>query len=69
MLWLHLIQHKSSLKVLMDLGFHFLLLGPSLQFQEDVKFCEVFNNLIMQVIAKEGLRWTYYSRNNRAELI
>ena len=46
-LWLHLVQHKSSLEVLMDLSFDFLLLASPLQFHEDVKFRKVLNNLCL----------------------
>ena len=58
MLWLHLAQHKSSLKVLMDLSFHFLLLGPSLQFHEDIKLGEVFNHLVMVAASKAEMNIT-----------
>ena len=44
--WLMLVQHEGPFQILMDLGFDLLLLAASLQLHQNVKFCEVFHNLV-----------------------
>ena len=55
MLLLHLVQYKCPFKVLVDLGFELLLLVSPLKFHQNVKLCEVFNNLIDNHISNKGV--------------
>ena len=41
-----LVQHEGPFQILMDLGFDLLLLAASLQRHQNVKFREVFHNLV-----------------------
>jgi len=43
----------------MDLGFDLLLLAASLQFHQNVKFCEVLRNLIIEVASNKTLSYNW----------
>ena len=57
MLLLHLVQYKCPFKVLVDLGFELLLLVSPLKFHQNVKLCEVFNNLCLCTNDLEKFIW------------
>jgi hypothetical protein len=43
----------------MDLGFDLLLLAASLQFHQNVKFCKVLHNLVIEVASNKTLSYNW----------